>query len=529
MLFNSYVYILLFLPVTVLVYWALRRRGRTRAALWWLTAASVFFYGWWDVRFVSVLLLSMAVNYAVAGALIRRPLKPVLVAGIAFNLGLLGWFKYAGFIAVTLNAAGVAVGVPSVVLPLAISFFTFQQIAYLVDAWRGLTRDHDLIRYILFVTYFPQLIAGPIVHHAEMMPQFAHLPKAGERARDIAVGITILFIGLFKKVVLADGVSVYATPVFNAAAGDFEPTFLEAWVAALAYTFQLYFDFSGYSDMAIGAARLFGIRLPINFNSPYKAATIIEFWSRWHMTLSRFLRDYLYIPLGGNRQGPGRRYVNLMLTMLLGGLWHGAGWTFVAWGALHGSYLAVSHLWRSWRRRPEPPAGWRRRPEPAGWRRRPEPAGWRRLPGIALTFLAVVIAWVPFRAASFDAAARILAGMAGLNGVVLPEVYQARLGPLADPVAHAGVTFGAPEFYTGTGQLAHLAALAAVVFLLPNTQEWLARVRPALGWDRFTPVHPVPRGLAWRPNAAWAVLIVAAAAVSFSRMTGVSEFLYFQF
>ena len=352
MLFNSYEFIFLFLPIVLLGFHLIGKQGHHRVAIAWLVGASLFFYGWWNPAYLLLMLFSVLFNYSVGVSLSntsgRKLLsKTILTIGVSVNLAILGYFKYANFFVDNLNAlSGTNLILNEVILPLAISFFTFQQIAYLVDAYRGKTKEYNFLHYCLFVTFFPQLIAGPIVHHKEMLPQFAKDAVYKLRSKHLAIGITIFALGLFKKVVLADGVSVYATPVFNAAEAGVMLTFFEAWGGALAYTFQLYFDFSGYSDMAIGIARMFGIRLPLNFNSPYKATSIIDFWRRWHITLSRFLRDYLYIPLGGSRKGRVRRYINLMTTMILGGLWHGAGWTFLLWGALHGFYLMINHAKR---------------------------------------------------------------------------------------------------------------------------------------------------------------------------------------
>jgi alginate O-acetyltransferase complex protein AlgI len=333
MLFNSYTFIFIFLPITLLVFFSIGGKGHHRIAIAWLVAASLFFYGWWNPAYLSLILGSILFNYAVGVALSNLQAqssashltkKIILSFGILVNLFLLAYFKYANFFVDNLNSlSGSNFHLQTIILPLAISFFTFQQITYLVDAYKGETREYNFLHYCLFVTFFPQLIAGPIVHHREMLPQFVKNTIYKFNHQHLAIGLTIFFIGLFKKVVLADGVAVYATPVFEAAEQGVMLTFFEAWAGALAYTFQLYFDFSGYSDMAIGIARMFGIRLPLNFNSPYKSVNIIEFWRRWHITLSRFLRDYLYIPLGGNRKGKFRRYINLMITMLLGGLWHG--------------------------------------------------------------------------------------------------------------------------------------------------------------------------------------------------------------
>ena len=342
MLFNSYGFLFLFLPVTLIVFFALGQRQRSKKlAMAWLVVTSLFFYAWWNPAYLGIMLGSIIFNYTVGFVLSAEdsPLakKLVLTYGIVVNLGLLGYYKYANFFVDSLNAVfGDVIFLETILLPLAISFFTFQQIAYLIDTYRGETRELNFLHYCLFVTFFPQLIAGPIVHHKEMLPQFDRDSLYSINIRRHAVGYSIFTLGLFKKVVLADGIAAYATPAFFAADSGIELTLFEAWTGALAYTLQLYFDFSGYSDMAIGLARMFGIRLPLNFNSPYKATNIVDFWRRWHMTLSRFMRDYIYIPLGGNRQGIiGGRNANLMTTMLLGGLWHGAGWNFLFWGGLH--------------------------------------------------------------------------------------------------------------------------------------------------------------------------------------------------
>ena len=302
--FSSYAFVLFFLPATLLGAAILMRVGTQSARMLFLAAASILFYAWWDWRFVSVLALSLVVNYVIGLALARAARKPVLIAGIGFNLLLLGYFKYADFFIANLNAAlGGDIGALAIVLPLGISFFTFQQIAYLVDVYRREAVEHSFGHYLLLVSFFPQLIAGPIVHHKEMMPQFV----AGRAGRILpatfAQGLAIFMVGLFKKVMIADSISQFSNPVFDAAAGGQAVPLLEAWGGVTAYSFQIYFDFSAYSDMAIGLGLMFGLRLPINFNSPYRATSIVDFWRRWHITLSRFLRDYLYIPLGGNRQG----------------------------------------------------------------------------------------------------------------------------------------------------------------------------------------------------------------------------------
>jgi alginate O-acetyltransferase complex protein AlgI len=512
MLFNSPLFIFVFLPVSLGLYAALARVGRRRGNQSWATAslvvASLFFYGWWNPAYLWLLGLSILFNYGIGRAIAGSAgagRARLLMLGVAGDLLVLFYFKYFNFLVGTLaGLAGLPAPDGTIVLPIGISFFTFTQIAFLVDTARGEARAYDFLRYVLFVTFFPHLLAGPLYHHKEIMPQFAVPAEARRRGEDLAIGLTIFVIGLFKKIVLADGIAFYAGPVFEAAAHGGSPTLIEAWGGALAYGLQLYYDFSGYSDMAIGAARCFGITLPLNFNSPYKATDIIGFWRRWHMTLSRFLRDYLYIPLGGNRHGKARRYLNLFLTMLLGGLWHGAAWTFVAWGALHGLYLVVNHAWRALRTR-------------LGWAEgRFGPAG--RCAAVALTFATVLIAWVPFRATSFDAALRMLAGMAGLHGVA---------GPAGVGESLFGVAYGA-ALYGGIDETVALAALALVTFLAPNTQEIMARYRPGLATFASDGL-PAPRIVFWRPQPGWALVVVGALLLALSRMSGVSPFLYYQF
>ena len=513
MLFNSYPFIFVFLPVVVAGFYLLDRIDRV-AAIAWLAAASVFFYGWWDWRYVPILLASALGNFGAATAIAKigtdQDGARRLVAGLAIaaNLVLLGYFKYANFFVGNLDlilSRPVAIG--AIALPIGISFFTFTQIAYLADSYRDRLPAPRLANWLLFVTYFPHLIAGPIIHHREMMPQFARsaLPR---RAENLSVGISIFIVGLFKKAVIADGIATYATPVFAAPRLGIDPTFLAAWGGALAYTFQLYFDFSGYSDMAVGLSRMLGMRLPINFDSPYKAASIIEFWRRWHMTLSRFLRDYLYIPLGGNRRGSARRYVNLMITMLLGGLWHGAGWTFIIWGGLHGLYLVTNNFWRQWRGAPAPGAA-------------------RRWAGRVATFAAVVVAWVFFRADTMASALVIVRGMLGLNGIVVAQHDAHWLGPLAALLQGVGVRFedDVPLFFGGP-EAACLAALLAIVWWAPNTQQIMRRYRPAL---------PPPGGafartrIAWRPDLAGVAAMALLAVAALLSLNRTAVFLYYQF
>ena len=437
---------------------------------------------------------------------------------IAVNLFFLIYFKYANFFVDNLNhLTGSALSLATVVLPLGISFFTFTQIAFLADTWQGKVKEFNFVHYALFVTYFPHLIAGPVLHHAEMMPQFAKRNVCHVNWDNMAVGLSIFVLGLAKKVLLADAVADFSTPVFDAVKAGGQPMLFESWVGALAYTLQLYLDFSAYSDMAIGLSLMFNVRLPLNFNSPYKATCIIDFWRRWHMTLSRFLRDYLYIPLGGSRLGTKRRYVNLMLTMLLGGLWHGAGWTFVIWGALHGFYLLVNHAWRALKQH----FGWSH-----GGRLATLAAG-------ALTFLAVVVGWVFFRADSFSSAVTMLQGMVGVNGVSLPSSLE-RWSRLI-PGGHSWLVFnGLGNFGVETVKaLEYLGIGFLIVWLLPNVRQLFNTYCPTCDNFETTPVFvqhsKIINLLTWKPSKLYLVTLAIILLISILNLTKISEFLYFQF
>jgi len=395
LLFNSHIFIFAFLPITFFVYFYLNSKRLTEASKAFLVLSSLFFYSWWNIAYLPIILVSMLFNYIIGVSLskenthIKMSKKTLLTFGIIVNVALLGYFKYADFFIENINfAIGTQVPLLHLALPLAISFFTFQQVAYLVDSYRGETKEYDFLNYANFVTFFPQLIAGPIVHHAEMMPQFFKTKNKVKNYKNIAMGFFIFSIGLFKKVVIADTFAVWATQGFDVAE---KLNLIEAWVTSLSYTFQLYFDFSGYTDMAIGAALLFNIKLPINFNSPYKATSIQDFWRRWHITLSRFLRDYIYIPLGGNRKGNFRTYTNLLATFIIGGIWHGAGWTFIFWGFLHGIALVIQKAWNQLGFRMHTVLAW------------------------FITFNFINIAWVFFRAKEWEDAIHVLQGMFGFS------------------------------------------------------------------------------------------------------------------
>ena len=471
MLFNSYPFVFGFLPIVLLGFATLAHSDLYRAAAVWLILASLFFYGWWDWRYLFLFGFSIGFNYLWSLLLIPRgatsPTKPtlsprlLLAAGIAVNLALLGYFKYRIFIAASVGALlGSPWNLGPLVLPLAVSFFTFEQITYLVSAYNGEPGTCDFISYCMFITFFPHLIAGPIVRYTEIYPQFNRSTPLRLTADNLAGGLMIFSIGLFKKVILADTLRVIVNPLF---AQERTLVFSDAWGAALAFALQIYFDFSGYSDMAIGLARMFGVRFPENFDSPYKSRDFIQFWRKWHMTLSFFLRDYLYIPLGGNRRGEPRRYLNLFLTMLLGGLWHGASWTFVAWGGLHGIFLAINHAWSRF------------------GRCLPDLLAW------AATFFLVTVAWVFFRAATFRQAALILHGMAGLSGFSWD-----------------------PQWYSiGWHELRQIGIGLFLVLFCPNRQTLLARE--------------------WKSDYAYAGAFAIMAGLSIMSMANPPPFIYFQF
>lgn len=488
MLFNSYTFILAFLPITLLVYFSLGKFGFFKAATAWLLIASLYFYANSNIAYLPLLLLSIAVNYTVGRKIEKaeqgsKKAKIWLISGITVNLGLLAYYKYANFLSQSFNQLlGTESILPEIVLPLGISFYTFTQIAYLVDSYRKvINQKYNLLTYSIFVSFFAYLMAGPIVRHKDTVPQFQKAQIFVFSHENMTRGLTLFILGLAKKVLIADNIVPYVKPVFQNAA---DVTFIEAWAGALCYSLQLYFDFSGYSDMAIGLGWMLNINLPWNFNSPYKATSISDFWRRWHITLSNFLRDYLYITLGGNRQGEIRRYLNLMITMLLGGLWHGAGWTFVIWGGLHGAYLCINHWWRKLNIA---------LPKLLAW---------------AITFISVVASWVMFRAQNLQDGVEIWQAMAGLKGIVLPGQFQRILSWLT----YLGVQFKPwheLNFLPPTTNisLGLIVVLLAAVFL-PNTQQ-------IMQW--------------FKPTKRWAIGIGILAAASLLSLNRIAEFLYFQF
>jgi alginate O-acetyltransferase complex protein AlgI len=495
MLFNSPEFIFAFLPVVLIGFLFLQRLGSQRWLMVWLTAASLFFYAWWNPKYLLLLLLSCFVNYNLGVLMTRNSQMKswLLVVGILFNILLLGYFKYANFFADTIAATtALNFNLQHIILPLAISFYTFVQITYLVDASRGLTKPHGWLDYLLFVSYFPHLIAGPIVHHRDLLSQWPNLSKMQDHARQLTLGGAIFVIGLFKKVVIADSFATYATPVFTMASQDAAIPALEALAGVFAYAFQLYFDFSGYSDMAIGLSFMFGIKLPVNFYSPFRAQNISEFWSTWHVTLMRFLREYIYMPLGGFLCSRNRQRFNLFTTMFVGGIWHGAGWPFVLYGVCHGVYAVFQQFWRV---NISGPRGW------TGNR-------YYRAGAQLLTFLVCVFTLVIFRADSVETAMRIYSSiwhfggsLAGTTSVGLLREY--------------GLIYAA------------LGLALMACWMLPNTYQIFKAC------DVVTPSQPAGREaviqIAWQPNTTWALFLAGLTSLCLMNLSRPSEFLYFQF
>jgi alginate O-acetyltransferase complex protein AlgI len=517
MVFNSYQFIFVFLPVVVAVFFTIGRLSRPWA-LRWVIAASLVFYALWRPLNVLIIAPSVLINFALARMLqrlckqeSRGAARAVLMLGIVFNVAFLGYFKYANFIVGSINDAfGRQMILSHIILPLGISFITFQKIAFLIDVHAGRVESFTLQDYCLFVLFFPQLIAGPIVHYREMMPQF-HSVSCRFNKDDAAVGVTLLAFGLFKKVFLADNIAPLVTPIYEQAKLGTHIALLPAWIAAVGFTLQIYFDFSGYTDMALGIARLFGIKLPPNFNSPLRASSIIDFWLRWHMTLTRFLTAYIYNPLtlwlARRRAAKGlprfsQRNMGplvfveflmfpILLTMLVSGIWHGAGYTFIVWGVLHGLFLVVNHAWRL-----EGPKLWR---DKSSYARFMQPVGF------IITFTCVTASMVIFRSANLKTAADLLQGLAGLHGLGL-----------------RGLGLKQMVLWIGAGAFIALAC--------PNTLQILSRYEPALGWKPSPDEGATVRTrILWRPSLAWAVAVAVIVAMGVLNLGGQSEFLYWQF
>src|SRR5215469_12730355 len=543
MLFNSSEFLFVFLPVALCGFYLLGSISRT-SAIRWLILVSLVFYAWW--RPINVLIIgpSILINFCLASILLwfnnressARGAKLVLSLGILFNVLFLGFFKYTDFVLGTANDIfGANLVLTHIILPLGISFITFQKIAFLVDVHAGRVRSFTFQDYCTFVLFFPQLIAGPIVHYREMMPQF-HAVSCRFDKENVAVGLTLLVLGLFKKVVLADKIAPLVTPIYDNAAAGGRISFLLAWMAAIGFTLQIYFDFSGYTDMALGLARFFGIRLPPNFNSPLRASSIIDFWLRWNMTLTRFLTAYIYNPLvlwltrrrleKGQRGFGGRNttvgaFVSLLMfpiviTMFVSGLWHGAGYGFIVWGLLHGFYLTINHGWRLVATRL--------------WRDRRSYDRVMKPVGLVLTFASVTAAMIFFRAPTMTSGIDLVKGIMGLNGIALPQALFDHLGPLTSTFHSVGViadgSWNSRDFVKAA---IWISGLMFVALACPNTLQILARYEPALGVKSQPTKLLIGRITEWSASLPWAIAMSAVAAIAIGFIGGPSEFLYWQF
>jgi alginate O-acetyltransferase complex protein AlgI len=523
MLFNSYEFIFVFLPIVVIVFFVLGKASRVWA-LRWVIATSLFFYGWWRPMNVLIIAPSVLINFVLARLLQRlckqenqRAAQAVLALGILFNVAFLGYFKYSNFLVGTINdIVGTQMFLARIILPLGISFITFQKIAFLIDVHAGRIESFTLQDYCLFVLFFPQLIAGPIVHYREMMPQFHRLSCRFDKD-NVSVGLTLFAFGLFKKVFLADSLAKFVTPIYERAASGSSMALVPAWIAAVGFALQIYFDFSGYTDMALGIARLFGVRLPANFNSPLRASSIIDFWLRWHITLTRFLTAYIYNPLAlwltrrraaRGRLGLARRnkgfgaFIELLmfptlLTMLVSGAWHGAGYTFLVWGLLHGFFLTVNHASRL--------LGPKLLRDKSRYEQIMQPAGF------VITFVSVVASMIIFRSVDLKTAGHLLEGMFGLHGLGLAGLRGSFSIGLRD-------------------MMLWLGASAFIALGCPNTLQMLSRYEPALGWKpSLQNGASFQTRVLWRPSLAWAVAVSTIVVIGMLNLGGRSEFLYWQF
>mgnify|MGYP002855977928 FL=1 len=483
--FSSFEFIFLFLPITLAGYYFFARKS-VRASNVWLLASSFFFYAWWDVRFLPLLLASILVNFLTGLLIGRFRFKKVfLVIGIVVNLGFLGFFKYADFFIQTMNRAfKTDWNFLHLVLPLGISFYTFQALSYIIDVYLGKTNaEKSFVNLALYISLFPQLIAGPIVDHKMMIPQFSSPERHKFNAENFSFGMTLFSFALFKKVVIADSLSPVVADVFSRVSSL---TMLDAWVGVLAYTFQLYFDFSAYSEMAIALGKMLNIDFPTNFDSPYQATSMIDFWRRWHITLGTWIRNYIYIPLGGNRKGEKRKLLNLFVAMTLCGFWHGAGFRYIDWGMMHGGFLVINHLWRKFSRSHN-----------------------LRIPRLfsgMLTFGCVAAGWAMFRASSLRDGLRLIKRMVNPRGFALPA--GGKIENLLSFLHYFKVQFISVPNYP----FAFLLLLSVLVFCLPSAQKIVT--------ERF--------------RASWKWLFATLAALSYSLYTmaggaNLQEFLYFQF
>ena len=531
MLFNSYAFLLCFLPISLTTFYQIAKQKKQNLSKYWLILVSLIFYGWWQPSLLFFLAFSISINYGLSIFIIKQNVLNIksnfwLTIGVFFNLFLLGYFKYFNFFVESFNySLNTNFSFTNIIVPLGISFITFEQISYLVDASKGKNSNHNFLNYCLFITFFPKLVSGPIIRYKELIPQFTDKSNLLFDSENISVGITIFTVGMFKKLVFADRLAPYTLMIYSAAGDGVHLTFAEAWIGVLALYLQLYFDFSGYSDMAIGVARMFGIKLPLNFDSPYKASNINQFWTRWHMSLTRFFRDYLYFPLSKKLKTfsltlQQQTVVNIMITMTLTGIWHGSGWNFLIWGALHGLYLSCYQIWRNWRKN----KGWDSKND--RW--------WYRLIAWGLTFFAWTFALVLAKTKTLAAAVVVWRGMLGLNGISIPPFLQDRLSFLKS----LGIQFDGlmPNFSTQASTVLPLIfILMVVVWFTPNTQQWMGQYSPALDYfslkKALNTKNQFWQKLQWQPKTKWAITITIMTIYSLHvlSLSQSNRFIYFNF
>jgi len=475
MLFHETIFIFLFLPIVVPIYLLLKKYDFIQSSIILLSLASIFFYSYWEIKYVPLLIISIIYNFVIGNHLIQNKQKSnlILYIGILTNLLLLVFYKYSPMIISNYNfisEKNISFEYPE--LPLGISFFTFLQIAYIVDCSKGKVCDTSFSSYFLFVSFFPHLIAGPLVHHKDLIPQFTN--KLNKVVENLSVGTLIFGIGLFKKLILSEQVADWSDEMFGSVENGIMPSMIFAWIGAVSFALLIYFDFSAYSDMAIGLSKMIGIKLPENFNSPYKSTNIIDFWKRWHITLSSFLKKYLYFPLGGNRKGIYRKYQNILIVMILAGLWHGADWTFVLWGGMHGFLILINHYWREIKL-----------------------FEMNKFFSLWITFLTVTLAWVPFRASSIEGTLNIYKGMFGGFGLVIPQHYQNFFSEkFNNLLIDFGVQFSAVHGFGGKTQILTLLFLLFFVMKFPNTQQIFQSFEPTLN-SRSEKIHSI---FLWKPS-----------------------------
>ena len=513
MLFNSYEFIFIFLPICILGFYLINNSRYTNYSYVWIFLCSIFFYLWWNIYFILLILLTIGINHYLGNLIIAKREKKYFIFGILFQLFILGYFKYKNFFLENLNLiSSNNFEIEQIILPLGISFFTFKHILYLVECYKESNKSHySLLDYSTYITFFPHLIAGPLSKPKEILPQIKK--KKYVNLNNLNLGLILFFIGLFKKVVLADTFASYSDDPFNAVDNGYQISFFESWLSMISFSLQIYFDFSGYTDMATGLAKIFGITLPINFNSPYKSKSIIEFWRKWHITLSRFLKECVYIPLGGNRNGRYISFLYILITMLVGGLWHGASWNFVIWGFFHAILIIINHTYNLVFKKKENYIF----------------QNLINIIKVAFTFFFVSFGWIIFKTSSMMSAKIFFSGLFGLNGFALNPNLEKYVNDtlflnLLD-VEFKNI------FYYGSSQIYFIIVGLFVVFLMPNTLELMKNYKIVLPFDGQKKLYKKNKmDIFFKFNTKWAIFVAFITVCAITALSNVSrEFIYYQF